>query len=211
MNEKIFSMDYVVNKINSSKMGDLSYPVGSSSVVIPLIEKDGQTYILFEKRSELLKFQPGEICFPGGRIEGNESAIDAAIRECREELLINENDDTQIDIITSMRPMIGPSNSIVFPHVAKISNYDGAFSSSEVACILEYPINYLLNIKPSHDTINRTSIPSDTFPFELIPGGKDYSWGSRKLDMWFYETDGHIIWGFTARLLHIFLDIFRTI
>ena len=38
-----------------------------SAVVIPLIEKDKGYEVLFEVRSDKLKRQPGEICFPGGR------------------------------------------------------------------------------------------------------------------------------------------------
>ena len=48
-----------------------------SSVLIPLIEKNGCWELLFEKRALTLKSQPGEICFPGGAIEDVEHSREA--------------------------------------------------------------------------------------------------------------------------------------
>lgn len=39
-----------------------------SAVLIPLIQKDDGYHILFEVRSKKLRRQPGEVCFPGGRV-----------------------------------------------------------------------------------------------------------------------------------------------
>ncbi len=39
------------------------------SVTIPLVEKPEGLCLLFEVRSPMLKSQPGDICFPGGKIE----------------------------------------------------------------------------------------------------------------------------------------------
>ena len=48
------------------------------SVLIPLIKRDNEVHILFEKRALSLKNQPGEISFPGGGIERGENSRDAA-------------------------------------------------------------------------------------------------------------------------------------
>ena len=39
------------------------------SVLIPLVEVNGETHVLFEVRSSKLRSQPGDICFPGGKID----------------------------------------------------------------------------------------------------------------------------------------------
>ena len=42
------------------------------AVLIPLLEREDGLHLLFEKRSGNIK-QPGDTCFPGGRIEAGES------------------------------------------------------------------------------------------------------------------------------------------
>ncbi|HAB62465.1 MAG TPA: CoA pyrophosphatase, partial [Lachnospiraceae bacterium] len=66
------------------------------AVLVPLIDIDGITYLLFEKRSSTLRYQPGEICFPGGKHEAGESLQECAVRETVEELLVNQK---QIEVI----------------------------------------------------------------------------------------------------------------
>ncbi|MBR3260464.1 MAG: CoA pyrophosphatase, partial [Firmicutes bacterium] len=54
------------------------------AVLIPLIEEDGEVKLLFEVRSKDIR-QPGDVCFPGGKIEEGESETEAALREMAEE------------------------------------------------------------------------------------------------------------------------------
>ena len=57
-------------------------PVGAwqyYSVLLPLVEKDGGLHVLYELRSPALKVQPGEVSFPGGRIERGESPDQTAL------------------------------------------------------------------------------------------------------------------------------------
>ena len=52
--------------------------------------------------------------------------------------------------------------------------------------------------------------PAEDFPFELIEGGRDYPWHTGRTEMYFYEYEGEIIWGLTARILHAFAASFDT-
>ena len=61
------------------------------AVFIPLIKIDGEDHILFEVRSKNIT-QPGEVSFPGGRVEDGEDFKNAAIRETIEELLLDRED-----------------------------------------------------------------------------------------------------------------------
>ena len=97
---------------------------GSSAVLAPIVLTEGEACILFEKRSEDLKHQPGEICFPGGRIESGESARAAAIRETCEELVITPE---QIEILTPLDVQSGPSGAPLWPFAALIHDYDGGY------------------------------------------------------------------------------------
>ncbi|MCL6635645.1 MAG: NUDIX domain-containing protein, partial [Peptococcaceae bacterium] len=70
----------------------------TSAVLLPLIEEGGTCSVLFEVRSDNLIRQPGEICFPGGKIEKAETGRPelTAVREAAEELGIRES---QIELL----------------------------------------------------------------------------------------------------------------
>ena len=58
-----------------------------SAVLIPLVQVGGEWHILFEVRSFKMRKQPGDISFPGGRIDAtDQSPLAAALRETSEEL-----------------------------------------------------------------------------------------------------------------------------
>ena len=58
------------------------------AVLVPVVEWNGKLHLLFEVRSDALRRQPGEVCFPGGRMEEGESPTQCALRETEEELAI---------------------------------------------------------------------------------------------------------------------------
>ncbi|VDK32449.1 unnamed protein product [Taenia asiatica] len=97
--------------------------VFDSAVVIPLCYYDRQhPAILFTKRSLLVRHFPGEVSFPGGRMEPNESVVEAALRELEEEVGIPPS---FVDPWTTFTPL--PTRtvlSLIHPLVGFIGNYD---------------------------------------------------------------------------------------
>lgn len=57
-----------------------------AAVLVPMFERDGETRIVLIRRSWILASNPGDLAFPGGRLERGERALDAAIREAEEEV-----------------------------------------------------------------------------------------------------------------------------
>jgi 8-oxo-dGTP pyrophosphatase MutT (NUDIX family) len=58
-----------------------------SAVLVPLFEKDGEYYVLFTKRSGKVEHHKGEISFPGGRVDPDDSdLLHTALREGAEEI-----------------------------------------------------------------------------------------------------------------------------
>lgn len=71
-----------------SIMGQQRYK--QSAVLLPLLNIQDETHVLFEVRSMQMRSQPGDICFPGGRIDKTDkSPKETAIRETMEELGIS--------------------------------------------------------------------------------------------------------------------------
>jgi coenzyme A diphosphatase NUDT7 len=87
----------IKDRLKNFKPKPMDYEV-SFAVLVPLIEIDGELNIIYEVRSNSIT-QPGEISFPGGRIEEGESPQEAAIRETSEELLLNK---ANIEIIREL-------------------------------------------------------------------------------------------------------------
>ncbi|MDZ4975934.1 NUDIX domain-containing protein, partial [Clostridium perfringens] len=74
-----------------------------ASVVILLAEINNKLNIVFEVRAKHMRSQPGDIAFPGGKIDDNENEKEAAIREVCEELGLNKED---FEIISPLNLLI---------------------------------------------------------------------------------------------------------
>lgn len=178
------------------------------SIALPLIMRNGEYHLLYEVRSETLRRQPNEICFPGGRVEDNESTREAAVRETMEELNISSD---IIEVIDPLVPIMIPHNIMVFPYVVFLNtDFDDLKASpDEVQEIFTVPLSHLLNATPEKHTIQSQVIVPEDFPFEKIQNGKDYNWNRSDYDVYFFEYENHIIWGLTAKVTSVFIRILK--
>ncbi|WP_026907904.1 NUDIX hydrolase [Paucisalibacillus globulus] len=180
-----------------------------SAILIPLVEVNGDTHILFEVRSMKLRSQPGDICFPGGRIDSTDpTSRYCAIRETTEELGISEEsilDVTPIDYVVS------DMGRIIYPYVGKLRDIDEITpNESEVGEFFTVPLSYFLNTTPESYKVNFKVIPEENFPFDLIVGGEDYNWQIRHVNELFYRYEDRVIWGLTAKILTHFLKLIKS-
>ena len=178
-----------------------------ASVLIPIVKKDNTHYILFEVRSKNLKTQPSEISFPGGKIEINESPLDAVIRETCEEIGTTKEN---IDIISPLDLLITPGNMIIHPFVGYLNDYDNLnINKDEVDHIFLVPIPYLLEYNPSLYNNEVKIIPNDDFPYDIIPSKNNYKFATSNYRVLFYEYKDYVIWGITAKILENFLEFLK--
>lgn len=176
-----------------------------SSILIPIIEKADDLLLLFEIRSQNLKQQPNEICFPGGRIEGEENGLAAAVRETSEELCIPSE---KIKIIGPSDTLVTPFNNIIYAYVGILNDYRGTFND-EVSEVFTIPLSFLLTQKPLCHYIDVNMHPKKDFPFHLIQNGKDYKWSKGKYPVYFYMYEDKVIWGITARIIYDFISLIK--
>ncbi len=177
-----------------------------SAVLIPLIEVEGETHILFEVRSMALRSQPGDICFPGGRIDKeDESPRDCAIRETSEELGILK---TGIQDVTPLDYVVSDFGRIIYPYIGTITKeHDITPNPSEVAQVFTVPLAYFLHTSPEIYKVKLNVVPEADFPFDSIVGGENYNWQLRHIDEFFYRYEDKVIWGLTAKILHHFITV----
>ncbi|WP_042455730.1 NUDIX hydrolase [Neobacillus dielmonensis] len=176
------------------------------AVLLPLIQKEDGIHVLFEKRSLNLRRQPGEICFPGGRMDSCDTdEKSTAIRETVEELGLPKEDITEVFPLDFM---VTPFEMMVYPFAGIIANPDKICPNpSEVGEIFTVPLAYFMNHKPEIYHIEFKVEPEKNFPFDLIIGGVNYNWRTRGMEEYFYRYEDKVIWGLTARILAHFIEI----
>ena len=199
----MIEMEKIRSKTAGRETEEVSPVKRENAVLIPLVDREGELSILFEVRQAGIR-QGGEICFPGGMIEKNESPVEAAVRETSEELLIPRE---KIEVIAPMHVMTGPGGARISSCLGILHDYDGGFSAQEVDHVFTVPLSWFAAHEPLiREAAMVVQTPED-FPYELLPGGKDYPWHSIPRKFYFYESSGGVIWGITAQMLYHCLKV----
>ncbi|MDO4467750.1 MAG: CoA pyrophosphatase [Bacillota bacterium] len=176
------------------------------AILIPIVIQDSIPYLLFEIRSHRLKKQPGEICFPGGKMEENDtSSKETALRETKEELLIQ---DKNIHYIGALDYYLSHNNLRVDVHVAQLIDYQNTYNE-EVDSVFTVPLQFFLENEPEIYTNIIQTIPDPSFPFDYIPNGQNYKFSKGISDTPVYRYNNYFIWGLTARILYHNLKYFK--
>ena len=182
-----------------------------SAVLVPLVRREGRLGVLFEVRSAALTWQPGDICFPGGRIELDDAGSEAAaVRETREELSLP---DSAIEVIGPLNSMVSPIGVMIHPFAAYINDFDLIRPNhGEVSEVFVAPLDYLLAADPLTAHMEVATRPLADFPLNLLPPSYARDWKRRTTyPVLFYQYGGHVIWGLTARVLYDFLNVCREV
>ena len=176
-----------------------------SAVLIPLIQKNGEWHVLFEVRALTMRKQPGDISFPGGKIDDTDSSpLEAALREAHEELGI---DPKSIQILGKLSPFVTSPSFVVYPFIGVIEESEmNSFNKDEVEELFTVPIDWLLTHEPYVHYVSFEPKPPDDFPYGKIANGENYQWRKSLMEEWFYEYENYTIWGLTARLLKHFVE-----
>jgi 8-oxo-dGTP pyrophosphatase MutT (NUDIX family) len=155
-----------------------------AAVLMPIFERDGQPHFLLTRRTEEVQTHKGQISFPGGMREGNETLERTALRETFEEVGIEESG---IQILGRFHDYLSVTDSRVAPFAGYIPGpFDPKPHLAEVAQVLYVPFHIFLD--PSRLRIGRRNRKG------------------REEDVYFFSYGPHEIWGLTACIIHDFLQ-----
>lgn len=165
-----------------------------------LTKRNGELCFVLNKRAEGIR-QAGDICFPGGRQEKEESLEMTAIREAEEELGVPRG---EIVILGKSDYMLTIHKGLLQPIIGYVE-YEVLRAScpnpKEVAEIFTVPLNFFRTTEPEiHNMVWEAKV-LDNFPYDRIQGGKSYPFTRAEIPELFYEYKGHTIWGFTAQVI----------
>lgn len=160
-----------------------------SAVLVLIFNDENTPKLLFTLRSQSLKSHRGQISFPGGRCEPNESIQDAAIRETFEEIGLEHKHYYIFGKLTEL--YVQPSNSIIYPFVAYANKLPRFVRNpDEVEEIFLVDINNFFSPHIlKHFTNDFSGIPSEVPYFDIHKDVK--------------------LWGATAIILNELLEIIK--
>lgn len=180
------------------------------SILVPVVEKEGKLHLLYEVRAKHMDRQPGEICFPGGELEANETTKECALRETWEEIGIPED---KIKIVSQLDTIYTYSNFAMYCYLGIIEenaldnmqlNYD------EVEEVFLAEIDELMENEPEVFHLNIIADPPEDFPYDKVNDGEPYHWIQGKSPVPVYhEIEDNVIWGLTARITKRFIDTIK--
>lgn len=176
--------------------------MAKSSVIVPLVKKDNKLFLIFEVRSKKLKSQPGDICFPGGKIEEGEEPIETALRETYEELGLKD-----LKVVTELDLLVKYNNIIIHSFLCIVNNINELkINEDEVEEVIYVSLEDLLLTKPIEVVSKITANRGDNFPYNLINSGENYNFKDGYNKSLFYEIGSIVIWGITGEILFNFIE-----
>jgi 8-oxo-dGTP pyrophosphatase MutT (NUDIX family) len=154
-----------------------------ASVLIPLTE-NGKIYMLLTKRAKHLTNHPGEISFPGGRLDDKDkNRLETALREVEEEIGIPSY---EINVVGALDDAISITNFHIVPYVGVIPFFcPYSFNKSEIDEIILIPLSFFLH-QPKMEIYRKGNIVKENF---------------------IYDYKGNIIFGLTAFLIKNLVEI----
>jgi len=180
------------------------------SILVPVVQKDGKLYLMYEMRARHMVRQPGEICFPGGELEEGESTKECALRETWEEIGIGSD---KIKVISQLDTIFTYSNFAAYCYLGIVDESafdDIKVNPDEVEEVFLVPVDELMSEEPDVYWMRIVPDPPEGFPYDKVTGGQPYEWRYGKAPVPVYrEIDGRVIWGLTARITKRFVDIIK--
>lgn len=201
--------DEVMKKVRNRKVSLLGIEKYKQyAVLLPLVDVNDESHILFEVRSKQMRSQPGDVCFPGGRMDQTDfNEQYCAVRETSEELGV---DRSIIKDVTPLDYIVSDHGRIIYPFVGKLATLETLnINKAEVDEVFTVPLSFFLHTRPKVYKINLKVIPEENFPYDLIQGGENYDWRMKEIDELFYKYNDQVIWGLTAKILTHFIRILK--
>ena len=151
-----------------------------SAVLVVLHLIADQWHVLLTKRSENLTSHPGQISFPGGRVEpSDENLMATAKREAAEEVGISES---LVEVFAELTPVTTLTGYTIHPYVAAIEELpELTLQTAEVDSAFHVPLAWLV------DNNNISIVERNINGFDIKTFRLD--WGT------------HVIWGATAMMI----------
>jgi 8-oxo-dGTP pyrophosphatase MutT (NUDIX family) len=156
-----------------------------AGVLVPIRETPQGLRLILTKRSSALKHHPGQIAFPGGRVDPTDrDPTDAALREATEEIGLPRS---LVEVLGGLPTHETVTQFEMFPVLGWIrEDFTPVAEEGEVSEVFDVPLSHVLN--PQNFSIQSRRWRGQMRSFYTVPYGPYY------------------IWGATARILRVLAD-----
>ena len=146
-----------------------------ASVLVPLVNRAGGLTVLLTQRSADLPDHPGQISFPGGRVEPEDRDVGvAALREAEEEIGLPRERVSLLGRLSEYETVTGYR---VTPVVGWVEPpFEVKPDPVEVADVFEVPLAFLL--EPANQQRHIRMVGEIRRDYYAIPYGERYIWGA---------------------------------
>jgi len=179
-------LQHVVGSPSPELLNLVAAPAREAAVLVGLIERAQGLHVLLTQRAAHLAHHPGQISFPGGRLDEQDAdPVAAALREAEEEVGLTAR---QVEVLGRLPPRLTGTGFAVTPVVGWLASaFEPQPDPAEVSSAFEVPLAYLL----APGNLKRTTRER---------------YGTRFL-VFEYHYGSHRIWGATAAILTEFLEV----
>lgn len=180
---------------------------GRYAVLVPLAQGPKGPSLLYEVRAKTLRRQPGEVCFPGGRLEKGERPEQCALRELEEELAIPP---AAVQVLGRLDFIAHRANFIMYPILGWVEDWGISRLSPSPAEVEEtffVPLSHLKQNPPLEYTYQLMPTPAENFSYDVIGIPRDYKWQPGGENVPVYPWEGRAIWGLTGRITRHLLQL----
>lgn len=146
-----------------------------AAVLVGLAEREQGLSVLLTKRASGLRHHPGQIAFPGGKIDdGDTDATAAALREAHEEVGL---DPALVQTLGELPPHTTVTGYAVIPVLGHIRDaFDPIAQPGEVEEAFFVPLAHLAD--PDSYRVERRLWLGQWRSYYIVPWGPYYIWGA---------------------------------
>lgn len=146
-----------------------------AAVLVPLVDRPSGLHVLLTQRTAHLRDHAGQVSFPGGRIEQEDtSPAAAALRETFEEIGLTAE---FIEIVGYLDTYLTITGYSVVPVVAFVrEGFSLALDDFEVASVFEVPLRFVLD--PGNHVLKTKEVQGVEVSYYEMPYEDRYIWGA---------------------------------
>jgi 8-oxo-dGTP pyrophosphatase MutT (NUDIX family) len=165
----------VPQRLRETLWAELREPLQAAAVLIPIVQREAGVSVLLTVRAEHLRHHPGQISFPGGRVElADADPAATALRETAEELGI---DTGYIEPLGYLTDHVVRTGYRITPVVALLRpGFVITLDRTEVAEAFELPLAFVL--ATSNYRVRRRSLREVQLEVWELPFGDRVIWGA---------------------------------